>query len=88
MVRTYWGRTQADAAVGLANEAGLLAPRGYVVTSQSWGEGRPGVGRVVALGLFANSIRPDGALTVMWTAGGDAPSDAGAPDARPTMATA
>ena len=35
--------------------------------SQSWAEGRPGVGRILAIGLLAGSIRPKGYLTVTYT---------------------
>ncbi len=66
LVRTYPGRTQADAAEAYRAEATRLAAVGYVVASQSWAEGRPGVGRVVAIGLLASSIRPPGALTVTY----------------------
>ncbi len=66
VVYSYPGRTQADAAGLFAKHANNLAARGYHSTGQSWAEGRPGVGRVIALGLFANSIRPKGYLTVTY----------------------
>ena len=66
VVESYPGRTQADAAVVFAKRAEFMAIRGYTPVSQSWSEGRPGVKRVVMLGVFANSIRPDGHLTVTY----------------------
>ena len=66
LVRTYAGRTQGDATLLFAEEARLLATRGYQPTAQSWADGRPGVRRVVMVGLFANALRPDGSLTVTY----------------------
>jgi hypothetical protein len=66
VVISYPGRTQADAAALFAKHANKLVGWGYRPISQSWGEGRPGVGRVVTLGLFASSIRPNGFLTVTY----------------------
>ena len=67
VVWSYPGRTQADAAQLFAEHASELAAGGYAPVSQSWAEGRPGAGRVLALGLLANSIRPRGYLTVTYT---------------------
>lgn len=67
LVRTYKGRTQADAASLFASEAAVLARKGFRPTSQSWGDGRPGAGRIIALGVLASSARPDGMLTVTYT---------------------
>jgi Short C-terminal domain len=66
LVRTYKGRTQSDAAVLFSQEAPLLAAKGYKPISQSWADGRPGMGRVLMLGLAANAMRPDGTLTVTY----------------------
>jgi hypothetical protein len=67
VVFSYPGRTQADAAVLFAQHARELASQGYRPISQSWGEGRPGAGRVFALGyLGATAIRPKGFLTVTY----------------------
>jgi hypothetical protein len=43
-----------------------MSRAGYEPVSQSWAEGRPGIGRVFTLGLFAESLRPDGFLTVTY----------------------
>jgi hypothetical protein len=43
VVRSYPGRTQADAGALFAQEAGHAARLGYAPTAQSWGEGRPGI---------------------------------------------
>lgn len=69
VVRTYGGRSQPEATRIFEQEAGLLADRGYYPTAQSWADGRPGVARVVTIGLFANSLRPDGSLTVTFVRG-------------------
>lgn len=66
IVWSYPGRTQADAAEVYGRHATKLAAVGYEPISQSWSEGRPGAGRILALGLLANSIRPNGYLTVTY----------------------
>jgi hypothetical protein len=66
VVRSYAGRSQGDATSLFAREAELLAQRGYHPTAQSWADGRPGVARVLTVGLFASSLRPDGSLTVTF----------------------
>lgn len=66
VVWSYPGRTQADAAVLFQDHARGLAVKGYRPVSQSWAEGRPGVGRVLALGLYSQAIRPKGFLTVTY----------------------
>jgi hypothetical protein len=66
IVRAYPGRTQADASVLFQSDAVMLAGKGYRPLSQSWADGRAGTGRVLMLGLAANSIRPDGTLTVTY----------------------
>ena len=66
IVRSYAGRTQADAADLFAREAPRLAQVGYAPISQSWGDGRAGIARVLTLGLLANALRPDGFLTVTF----------------------
>lgn len=63
---SYPGRTQVEAGQMFQQHAATLASQGYRPVSQSWAEGRPGVGRVVALGVFASSIRPKGYLTVTY----------------------
>ena len=67
VTRSYPGRTQADAAALFQKESGYADRYGYLPTSQSWGEGRPGVGRVAALGVFAMAFKPNGYLTVTYT---------------------
>jgi hypothetical protein len=74
LVRNYKGRTQADAANIFADEARVLATKGYAPISQSWADGRPGIGRVFAIGLLANSIRPEGILTVTYKRTESAPA--------------
>jgi hypothetical protein len=83
VVYSYPGRTQADAAVGFAAHAAQLATLGYRPVAQSWADGRPGIGRVVTLGLFASALRPAGYLTVTY-----ARADAAVAPSRPDTATA
>ena len=64
VVRAYPGRTQADAGALFQLDATEAAKYGYTPTSQSWGEGRPGIARVLTLGLASMAIRPKGFLTV------------------------
>ena len=66
LVFSYPGRTQADAATLFARHSQSLWTQGYRPISQSWGEGRPGAGRVLMLGEIAESIRPNGFLTVTY----------------------
>lgn len=66
VVFSYPGRTQADAAVTFQSHAATLAKEGYTPISQSWGEGRPGIGRVLAIGVFSTAMRPKGFLTVTY----------------------
>ena len=73
VVWSYPGRTQADAAAAFGAHATEMATKGYEPISQSWSEGRPGVGRVLAIGLLANSIRPNGYLTVTYRRTGPPP---------------
>lgn len=66
VVRSYPGRTQADASVLFESDARQMAGHGYHPVSQSWADGRPGVKRVMALGVFALAARPPGTLTVTY----------------------
>jgi hypothetical protein len=66
LVRNYTGRTQADAAELFRRDAQFLATKGYKPVSQSWADGRPGVGRALVIGRLATAIRPDGTLTVTY----------------------
>jgi hypothetical protein len=66
VVFSYPGRTQADAAILFQEHAGRLAKDGYTPVAQSWGEGRAGLGRVFAIGEYANTLRPKGFLTVTY----------------------
>lgn len=66
VVWNYPGRTQADAAVLFQDHARELAGKGYRPVAQSWAEGRPGAGRVLALGLYSQALRPNGFLTVTY----------------------
>jgi hypothetical protein len=66
VVRAYPGRTQADAAGLFQWDARYAARVGFTPVSQSWGEGRPGVARVLTLGLASMAIRPNGFLTVTY----------------------
>lgn len=66
LVFSYPGRTQADAATLFARHSQNLSAQGYRPISQSWGEGRPGAGRVLMLGEIAESIRPNGFLTITY----------------------
>ena len=65
-VWSYPGRTQADAGERFSQHARDLGARGYQPTAQSWGEGRPGAGRVLALGELSTAVRPAGFLTVTY----------------------
>ena len=65
-MRTYKGRTQGDAAMLFSDDAQELAVKGYVPVAQSWADGRPGIGRVMMLGLAAGMQRPNGTLTVTY----------------------
>ena len=71
-VWSYPGRTQADAAEIFAGHAVEMAAQGYSPISQSWAEGRPGVARVLMIGLFASMIKPKGFLTVTYALRQDA----------------
>jgi hypothetical protein len=66
VVWSYPGRTQADAASAFQAHAAELAQHGYRPVAQSWGEGRPGVARVLAIGDAATAIRPKGFLSVTY----------------------
>ena len=66
VIRVYPGRTQADAARLFQRDAGHAATYGYAPTGQSWGEGRPGLGRVVMLGFYSLMLKPQGYLTVTY----------------------
>jgi hypothetical protein len=67
VVWSYPGRTQADAAALFATHAVEMAQRGYRPVAQSWADGRPGAARVLAIGLVAGSLRPNGYLTVTYS---------------------
>jgi hypothetical protein len=70
VVRAYPGRTQADAAKLFELEARWASPRGYAPTAQSWGDGRPGIGRVLLIGSMASlALRPKGFLSVTYARG-------------------
>jgi hypothetical protein len=66
VVESYPGRTQGDAGAVFDQRARFMASRGYYPISQSWAEGRPGVARVIAIGVFSTAIRPAGFLTVTY----------------------
>ena len=66
VVRAYPGRTQVEAGDLFEREAAHAAQFGYSPISQSWSEGRPGVGRVLMIGVASLVIRPKGFLTVTY----------------------
>lgn len=66
VIRNYPGRTQADASTLFAKDARQLASYGYRPVSQSWADGRPGLKRVAAIGVFSLAARPPGTLTVTY----------------------
>jgi|SRR5579862_6541702 len=66
LVWSYPGKSMADAAALYAKHAPELATKGYSAVAQSWAEGRPGVGRVLTMGLMAFVDRPAGFLTVTY----------------------
>jgi putative oligomerization/nucleic acid binding protein len=55
--------------LGTPGDASRLAAQGYSPIAQSWGEGRAGAARVFMIGEFANTIRPNGYLTVTYKLG-------------------
>ena len=67
IVRAYPGRTQVEAGELFQREAGHAARFGYSPISQSWGEGRPGLGRVAMLGFYSMVFKPKGYLTVTYS---------------------
>ena len=66
VVRAYPGRTQLEAGELFQREAAQAAGFGYSPISQSWGEGRPGIGRVVMIGFYSMVFKPKGYLTVTY----------------------
>jgi hypothetical protein len=67
VVKTYEAKKQADAAKEFAEDAAVMAKQGYRPVSQSWAEGKIGVGRAVALGFASLMFKPAGTLTVTYT---------------------
>lgn len=61
------GRSKQEAASTLAAESQVAAERGYLPVSQSWGEGRAGIRRVVLLGFGSIVWKPQGFQTVTYT---------------------
>lgn len=66
VVRVYQGKKQFDAEQAFAADASVLAADGYRPTNQRWADGKPGVGRVLAIGIFALVAKPAGTLTVTY----------------------
>jgi hypothetical protein len=66
VIRSYAGRNQVDAAKAFAQETEYAASRGYFPVAQSWSEGQPGPGRILALGTYSTVARPKGTLTVTY----------------------
>lgn len=66
VVKSYEGKRQSDAAKAFAADAQRMAKDGYLPISQSWSDGKIGVGRAVALGLFSLMFKPAGSLTVTY----------------------
>lgn len=79
-VVSYPGRTQADAAALFSRHAGEMAQQGYRPVAQSWGEGRPGLGRVLALGDASLAIKPKGFLSVTYELRPEQPAGSAAPN--------
>ena len=77
-VRVYRGRQQADAVAAFRSDVDVLAPLGYVPTSQSWAAGQWGRGTflvalvltVVVVGIliliYLLVVKPEGTLTVTY----------------------
>jgi hypothetical protein len=66
VVKTYTAKNQAEAAKLFAEDAVQMGREGYEPISQSWADGKPGIGRVLMLGLFSAIMKPDGDLTVTY----------------------
>src|ERR1700686_1342705 len=78
VVRTYVGRTQADASNQFRRDAATLANQGYYPTSQSWAPGAYGCGSflvalllcVVLIGIlvfvYMLIVKPEGTLSVTY----------------------
>jgi hypothetical protein len=66
VVRTYSGRTQADASVLYQADVGQMVAYGYFPVSQSWADGRAGIARWAVIGVAALAIKPKGTLTVTY----------------------
>ena len=66
LVRTYRAPSLDGAQILFRQDAAAQSLVGWSPASQSWAEGSPGVGRVLAIGLLAFAARPKGTLTVMY----------------------
>ena len=66
LVRTYRAPSLSEAQILFRQDAAAQSLVGWSPASQSWAEGSPGVGRVLAIGLLAFAARPKGTLTVMY----------------------
>jgi hypothetical protein len=77
VVRDYPGRSQRDASQLYARESQWAAMCGYKPVAHTWAEGRPGIGRIVALGLFSAVAKPEGVLTVTYRIDPEALENAG-----------
>lgn len=66
IVRNYEGPNNDFASWWFATDAAAMAQAGYLPVTQSWGQPAPGVGRTLAIGLLAHSMRKT-MLTVSYT---------------------
>lgn len=66
IVRVYQQEGKVSPEDLFARDATELAKQGYKPTSQRWQDGKPGVGRVLAIGVFALVAKPKGTLTVTY----------------------
>lgn len=70
LIKSYPAKNMRQANAIYADDARTLGAQGYAPVATTWGEGSPGVGRFLALGLFAFAVRPKGALTVTYRRAG------------------
>lgn len=66
VIRVYKQEGKVSPEEAFAKDATILAGEGYRPTSQQWRDGKIGIGRAVALGVFSLLAKPAGTLTVTY----------------------